>query len=540
MKKLVLLLCLCLLASVLTMGATAEEEAFQEIGIVHTQYGDVSGVPGETEKVTVFKGVPYAAPPVGELRWAEPQDPDVWEGVRACDAYADAAMQPTYTKYMMRPGSDFYPAGAPKQSEDCLYLNVTTPAVSADEKLPVMVWFHGGGLSHGYCWQVPFDGEKLASKGVIVVTVGHRLGAMGFISLPQLTAESEYGASGNYGLMDCIKSIEWVHENIAAFGGDPEKVMVFGQSGGGAKTLGTVAAPQTQGMISCFSTQSSFGIFNGSGSNMGMTSLAENEEAGLQLLDQIGVSRDATLEELRAIPAETLYSVEGSASGSMVIDGKYILGDRADFFLGQGNLDGIAMMAGWVFGEKGSYEATDPADLYAKLREKYGGLVDKYDLENTFPITDANVGYYNYLLKQNEALDEIRLYAKLKSERNENSPSYIYSFGRVTPNKDLGWHSGELWYMFNNMGYSFEGMDTEWQPAWEVYDYMVGETTSSYWSNFAGHDDPNEPGLVNWPAADAENQPYQYIDVVTTTFDELTPFDQMVMEYYTNLYGLGE
>ena len=460
--------------------------------------------------------------------------------MRVCDTYAAAAMQPSYTNFLMKPGSDFYPAGAPAQSEDCLYLNITTPAISADEKLPVMVWFHGGGLSHGYSWQVPFDGEKLASKGVIVVTVGHRLGVMGFLSLPQLTAESEYGASGNYGLMDCIKSIEWVHENIAAFGGDPEKVMVFGQSGGGAKTLGTVAAPQTQGMVSCFSTQSSFGIFSGSGSNMGMATLKDNEETGLKLLDALGVSRDATLEELRAIPAEKIYSVSEAAGGAMVIDGKYITSERADFYLGEGNLDGVAMMAGWVFGEKGSYEATDAADLYGKLREKYGDLVDKYDLENTFPITDSNVGYYNYLLKQDDAVDEIRLYAKLKAEKNENSPSYIYSFGRVTPNKSLGWHSGELWYMFNNMGYSFEGMDAEWQPAWEVYDYMVGETTSSYWSNFAGNDDPNAPGLVNWPAADAENQPYQYIDVVTTTFDELTTFDQMVMEYYSNLYKLNE
>lgn len=540
MKKVALLLCLVLLVS-MALPVWAEEAAFQGIGVVHTQYGDVSGVPGATENVTVFKGVPYAAAPVGELRWREPQDHEGWEGVRACDTYAAAAMQGPYTKFLMRPGSDFYPAGAPAQSEDCLYLNVTTPAVSADEKLPVMVWFHGGGLAHGYSWQVPFDGEKLAAKGVIVVTVGHRLGAMGFISLPQLTAESEYGASGNYGLMDCIKSVQWVHENIAAFGGDPDRVMVFGQSGGGGKTLGTVAAPQTQGMVSCFSTQSSFSIFSiAEGSSLGLSTLADNEETGLQLLDALGVSRDATLEELRAIPAETIYSVNEAASGNMVIDGKYITETRADFYLGEGNLNDVAMMAGWVFGEKGSYEATDAADLYAKLREKYGDLVDKYDLENTFPITEANVGYYNYLLKQNEALDEIRLYAKLKAERNENSPTYIYSFGRVTPNKSLGWHSGELWYMFNSMGYSFEGMDTEWQPAWEVYDYMVGETTSSYWSNFAGNDDPNAPGLVEWPAANAENQPYQYIDVVTTSFDELTPFDQMVMEYYTNLYGLGE
>lgn len=539
MKKIAMLLALAMLASLCGGFALAEE--FAGIGVVHTQFGDVSGVPGARENVTVFKGIPYAAPPVGELRWAEPVDPEPWTDVRACDAYATAAMQPPYTQFTMQPGSNFYPLGAPPQSEDCLYLNVTTPAVSADEKLPVMVWFHGGGLSHGYSWQVPFDGEGLASKGVIVVTVGHRLGAMGFLSLPQLTEASDYGASGNYGLMDCVKSVQWVHDNIAAFGGDPDNIMVFGQSGGGAKTLATVAAPQTQGLIARFATQSSFGIFNGEGSNMGMTTLAENEEAGLALLDELGVSRDATLEELRAIPAETIYAAQSAAGGSMIIDGKYITQSNADFFLGEGNLNGIEMMAGWVFGEKGSYEAATAAELFAKLRETYGDeLVDKYDLEHTLPVTDSNVAYYNLLLKQDEALDEIRLYAKLKAERNEDSPSYIYSFGRVTPNKNMGWHSGELWYLFNNLGYSFEGLDAEWQPAWEVYDTMVAGTTSDYWTNFAKTGDPNGVGVPTWPAAGAETQGYQYIDVVSTSFEELSSFDQMVIEHYTTLYGLDK
>ena len=540
MKKIATILSLFLALLLIGCVALAEGD-FAGIGVVHTQFGDVSGVIGEREDVTVFKGVPYAAPPVGDLRWAEPVDPEPWTDVLACDTYAPAAMQPPYTAFMMRPGSDFYPLGAPPQSEDCLYLNVTTPATSADEKLPVVVWFHGGGLSHGYSWQVPFDGEGLASKGVIVVTVGHRLGMMGFISLPQLTEASGYGASGNYGLMDCVKSVEWVYDNIAAFGGDPERIMVFGQSGGGAKTVATVAAPQTQGKIARFATHSSFGIFNGSGSNMGMTTLAENEEAGLALLDELGVSRDATLEELRAIPAETIYAAGGAAGGAMVIDGKYVTGQRTDFYLGEGNLNGIEMIAGWVFGEKGSYEATTAAELFAKIRETYGDeLVDKYDLENTMPITDTNVGYYNLALKQDEALDEIRLYAKIKAERNENSPSYIFSFGRVTPNKNLGWHSGELWYLFNNLGYSFEGLDAEWQPAWEVYDYMVAEATSDYWTNFAKTGDPNGKGLVEWPAADADSSAYQYIDVVSTSFEELSSFDQMVIEYYMNQYGLGE
>ena len=540
MKKIAIVLCLMMMASLLS-GGLAEEAAFQGIGVVHTQYGDVSGVIGEREKVTVFKGVPFAAPPVGELRWKAPQDHEGWEGVRACDTYAPAAIQASYYPYLMVPGSNFYPAGAPEQSEDCLYLNITTPAVSADEKLPVMIWFHGGGLAHGYSWQVPFDGEGLACKGVIVVTAAQRLGVMGYFSLPQLDAESETGISGNYGVMDCIKAVEWVYDNIAAFGGDPERIMVFGQSGGGAKTAATVAAPQTQGKIACFATQSYFDLFAGAGSANGAASHEANNTSCLDVLAQLGVSADATIEELRAIPAEEFWKLPPDASGgAMVVDGKYVTEERADFFLKEGNLNNIVMLAGYVFCERGSYGAVDAADLYAKLREKYGDLVDKYDLENTLPITDSNVGYYNYLLRQDESLAEIRLYAKVKAERNDNSPSYIYSFGRVTPNKDLGWHSGELWYLFNNLGYSFEGLDASWQPAWEVYDYMVAETISDYWTNFARNSDPNGKGLVEWPAADAENQPYQYIDVVTTTFDELTTFDQMAMEYYAIRYGLAK
>ncbi len=520
--------------------AATEAEEFTGLGVVHTAFGDVEGILGTREKVTVFKGVPYAAPPVGDLRWAEPVDPEPWEGVLACDTYAPAAMQPNYTINSMVPGSNFYPAGRPPMSEDCLYLNITTPAVSADEKLPVMIWFHGGGLSHGYSWQVPFEGEDLASEGVIVVTVGHRLNIMGYLCLPQLTA---VGSCGNYGLMDCIKSVEWVYDNIAAFGGDPEKIMVFGQSGGGVKVAAAVAAPQTQGKIAAFAAQSAFSLFGGAGEDAGLTTLEQNEQAGLAFLDAIGVSRDATLEELRAIPIEKMYDPSigyANASGVNVIDGKYVTQNYSDFFLGEGNLDGIAMMAGYVFPERGTYGAETPEELYDMIRAEFGDeLFEKYDIANTVPITKSNLTYMNYKLKQDVSLDEIRLYAKVKAERNEDSPSYIYSFGRVTPDKDLGWHSGELWYLFNNMGYSFEGLDDSWQPKWEVYDYMVGDLTAAYWSNFAGTGDPNAPGLAFWPEANAEEQPYQYIDVVSTSYD-VTPFDEMVMEYYANRYGIYE
>ncbi len=547
MKKVAMLLCLCLLLSVLPIAGLAADADFTGIGVVHTQAGDVSGVPGALANVTVFKGIPYAAPPVGDLRWKEPQDVEPWEGVRACDTYAPAAIQPPYSQFLMRPGSDFYPAGAPEQSEDCLYLNVTTPAVSADEKLPVMIWFHGGGLAHGYSWQVPFEGDRLASNGVIVVTVGHRLGVFGFLALPQLSAESSYGASGNYGMMDCIKSVEWVHENIAAFGGDPDKITVFGQSGGSLKTAVTVAAPQTQGMIAGFMNQSVFPEFDSTEepvNALALTSktLEESEKLGVEALKASGMDPEISLEELRAMPAEALNTNEMlGGAGAVTIDGKYVMGRLSDFFLGEGNLNGIAQVAGWVYGERGSYEATTPEELFAKIRADYGDeLVDKYDLENTLPITKANVGWYNLYLRNAAAMAELRLYAKLKAERNENSPTYLYSFGRVTPNKNMGWHSGELWYVFNEMGYSFQGMDTEWQPAWEVYDYMVGDITSAYWANFAKSGNPNGIGLPEWPVVSADAQPYQYIDVVSSTFDGNTSFDAMLMEYYATLYGIAE
>ena len=548
MKKVWSLFVALLIAlSMLPVSGMAADADFTGIGVVHTTAGDVSGVPGALANVTVFKGVPYAAAPVGDLRWKEPQDVEPWEGVRVCDTYAPAAIQPPYAQFMMRPGSDFYPAGAPEQSEDCLYLNITTPATSADEKLPVMVWFHGGGLAHGYSWQVPFEGDKLAENGVIVVTVGHRLGVFGFLALPQLSQESEYGASGNYGFMDCIKSVQWVHDNIAAFGGDPDRITVFGQSGGSLKTAVTVAAPQTQGMIAGFMNQSVFPEFDSkvapvNAMAFSSNTLEESEQQGVAALEAMGLSADISLEELRAMPAEDLNTNELlGAAGAVTIDGKYVTGRLSDFFLGEGNLNGIAQVAGWVYGERGSYEAKTPEELFAMVRADYGDeLVDKYDLEHTLPVTQANVGWYNLYLKNAAAMDELRLFAKLKAERNENSPTYLYTFGRVTPNKDMGWHSGELWYVFNELGYSFQGMDAEWQPAWEVYDYMVGDMTSAYWANFAKSGDPNGEGLAEWPVTTADAQPYEYIDVMSTSMEGNTSFDAMMMEYYMNLYSLAE
>ena len=213
------------------------------IGIVQTSFGPVQGVEltGENAGLTQFRDIPYAAPPVGELRFAPPADPTPWTDVRVCDSWPPAAIQTFF------PGEGLYPLGRPERSEDCLYLNVTTGAESADEKRPVFIWYHDGGLSNGYSFDPRNDHSPLAKKGIVVVSVGHRLAEFGYMALPQLTAEQ--GQSGNYGLMDTVKALQWVHDNIARFGGDPDNVTIGGESGGCAKCCALAGLKETRGLF---------------------------------------------------------------------------------------------------------------------------------------------------------------------------------------------------------------------------------------------------------------------------------------------------
>ena len=236
-----LLACSTLLGSV---HVYAEEN---EKNIVETAYGKVQGINStdETyENVVEFRGIPYAAPPVGDLRWKAPVDPEKWDDVLVCDTYKDIPMQVLGGAEVEPYKTDIYYDGVPKMSEDCLYLNVMTTedSLSSTEKKPVYVWFHGGGLNSCYTFEPEGNGEAFAKNGIVVVTVEQRLGVFGYLSLPQLSEEQ--GQSGNYGLMDQIKAMEWIKENIANFGGDPENITVGGQSGGTTKAMAMTASPK--------------------------------------------------------------------------------------------------------------------------------------------------------------------------------------------------------------------------------------------------------------------------------------------------------
>ncbi len=528
-KRVALFLCL---AMILATGAFASASAFEGLGVVATAYGNVSGVTGPDYDVTIFKGIPYAAPPVGDLRWKAPQDAEPWEGTKVCDTYGNAAVQPAYVAGFAKSNPEyaptwggFYPDGFPENSEDCLYLNVFTPAVKGDENLPVFVWFHGGGLNHGYSYEAEFDAQGLADKGVVVVTVGTRLNIFGLLCLPQLSAETEYGGSGDYIVMDIAKSIQWVSENIAAFGGDPSRIHVGGQSGGSSKTTAALVSPLSNAYVAGTVNQSALGAFGS------YRTLEQGYEAGLAALDALGLAHDVSVEELRALPAEDVIAVVdgGNFSGSTVIDGYALVESPKDFYLRAGQLDGVNMMAGNVFGESGDYEAATAADLYAAIREQFGdALCDKYALETALEVTDGNVGYYNRAVKSWYALYSARLYGEIMMKQNSGN-FYSFHFGRIPPTNEWGWHSAELWYMFGSL------RPGNYEREWEVWDYVTADAMTSYWSNFFANGDPNGYGVQEWKNG-AEGA-FMYLDAVSTCY-ESTPLDEIFREFYITANGL--
>lgn len=535
------------------------------LDIIKTKYGDVCGV--VEEDVLVFKGVPYAAPPVGDLRWKAPEDPAPWEGVRVCDTYGPRPVQPTQGGLFFEPwASDFYYMGYTSYSEDCLYLNIATCAESAGEKRPVYMWFHGGGLSSGYSYEVEFNPTVLAKKGVVVVSVGQRLNVFGYLSLPQLSAE-QGGISGNYGLMDEVKALDWVRENISAFGGDPDNITIGGQSGGTAKTGALARCPKTSGKIKRVINQSSL---NWTGT---YPTMAEAEAEGLAFIKSLGFKDDVTLDELRAADAEVFNVTGGSPfdknsvrkPGNMVFDGVWVPEQDAavSFDKYAGSLD---YLAGGNYGEcvmssafeLGGRPIESAKEFYAKAKEVLGEeLYNKYDFENSYPVSDEDAN----VLSKHLAVEGLTgfggnmknlYFGEYRAKKFPDAKTYSYIFSHVTPSvpddkknplRDpdvmMAWHSSELWYTFASLRVGKNGASNvpPIRP-WTEYDVKLADQMSSYWANFMRTGDPNGEGLPHWPES---GESYGWIDLG----DEIVPHegiesekDKMMYEYLMEQEGL--
>jgi para-nitrobenzyl esterase len=457
---------------------------------VRTQSGSVQGK--IEDGVAIYKGIPFAAPPIGDLRWRAPQPAVAWTGVRNAGKFAPSCIQvPLVNKDL---GME-----SVATSEDCLYLNVWTPAKSANEKLAVMVWIYGGGFTIGGTSVSLYDGMNLAKKGVILVSVAYRLGALGFMAHPELTAE-QGGHSGNYGLLDQIAGLQWVKRNIAAFGGDPSRVTIFGESAGGISVSMLSASPLAKGLFRGAISESggNFGPERQTGNEGGenMDSLARAEKNGAAFLNKLGA---ASIAAARKKSADEILknSPPGLGTAWPIFDGYVLPGDQYKLYEA-GRYNDTPVLIGTNSDEGALFVPSAKADVYqkaiqagygtysAKILAAYPGGTDAEALRSSRDIfRDATFAWPTWT------------WARLQSKTGKGK-AYVYYFSHrpAYPNtpefKDWGAaHAGEIAYVFGNFSATMP-------PS--AADRAVSETIASYWVNFAKAGDPNGSGLPKWPA----------------------------------------
>jgi len=457
---------------------------------VRTEAGLVEGIKSADGKVVIFKGIPFAAPPVGELRWKEPQPVAPWKGVRKATEFGARCMQARIFEDMV-----FRDAGP---SEDCLHLNVWAPKTKTDAKLPVMVWIYGGGFQAGSASEPRQDGEHLAHKGVLIVSMNYRLGIFGFFSHPGLTAESAHHASGNYGLMDQAAALKWVHENIAAFGGDPNNVTIFGESAGSFAVSALMASPLSKGLIHAAIGES--GAFFGK--TLSAKPVAESERRDAVFAESLGMK---SVGQLRGVSAENILEATRSANDNYRfgpnIDG-YFMPASAYAIYAKGEQAHVPLLAGWNRDE-GSYqeffktEQISKENYAAKIRQVFGEAAP--EALKLFPgATDDEVKSSAALLR---TADFIALgtwkWIEMHLQTGE-APVYRYEFDQVPPPSEgheaeagLAYHSAEIEYVFGTL---------DWKKiSWRAEDYKLSEQMGTYWTNFAKTGNPNGARLGVWP-----------------------------------------
>ena len=496
-----------------------------------TVNGMLEGVT-EPSGIRAFKGIPFAQPPVGALRWKEPQPAKNWTGVQKADKFGPRAMQlPIFGDMNFR--SDGV-------SEDCLYLNVWTPAKSASEKLPVMVYFYGGGFVAGDGSEPRYDGENMAKKGIVTLTVNYRLGVFGFMAHPELTSESPHHASSNYGYLDQSAALRWVQQNIAAFGGDPARVTIAGESAGSASVSAQMMSPLSKDLIA--------GAIGESGSVLGTlppSPLAKAEEQGMAFAKSVGAN---SLAELRAMPAQQLLDASGKQGlfrFTSAIDGYFFPKPPAEI-MAAGEQAHVPLLVGWNSQEMGyqamlGKENPTPENYAAAVKKLYGEKAD--DILKLYPATtseEVEQAATDLASDRFIAFSTWR-WADMQAKTGGDKPVYRYLYSRPRPamtpemgNATAGLaggvvkgdastpkappargavHSAEIEYALGNLA-------TNKVYAWTPDDYKVSEITQAYFANFIKTGNPNGSGLPQWPALGKASEPVQFMHIDVNTQSE--------------------
>ena len=427
--------------------------------VLTVEGGKVIGVQTPTKGIIAYKGIPFAAPPVGDLRWKEPQPVVPWNGVKEANKFGAAAEQVSWDPKSFY-GKEWQASGSVPFSEDCLYLNVWTPASGKkNKKLPVAMWIHGGGYREGFAFEPEMDGgEEWATRGVILVTVTYRLGVLGFFSHPLLSTESAHGVSGNYGLLDQVAALKWIHNNIKQFGGDPDNITIFGQSAGAGSIQSLCASPLSRKLISHAISMSGGGLGN---FRMGNSSL---DTALLSNKNMMDYFKKTTLKEMRSLSFDELTQMSKDYSTA------------------------------------------------TNKRIFFGPVVDNYLLEGTFS-DEATAGKiadipYMFGYTANDLMDmtkAVKDFCALRAEKS-SKPAYAYLFARQLPGDSSGaFHSSDLWYVFHSYSHS-------WRPFTDG-DKALSNKIVDYWTNFAKFGNPNGAEKDVWTTYSAKVPKLMIFDV---------------------------
>lgn len=480
---------------------------------VKIESGLVSGVYNADKSVRLFAGIPYAAPPVGNLRWQPPKKPNAWSGVYAADHFSDCAVQNNSSSAKLL--YSFLETDALKHSnilenakisEDCLYLNIWTSAKSKDEQRPVIIYIHGGSFKVGSGSIDIYNGEEMAKKGAVFVTINYRLGILGFIVHPELSKESVHNVSGNYGILDQIASIQWVKNNIAEFGGNPNNITIAGESSGSTSVNILQASPLTKGLFQRAIGESG-GLFGDRGSRNGglIQTLAQAEQAGLKFAQSL---KNSSIADLRKMSVDDLLKAAKDFPIRPIIDG-YVLPDSIYNIFAEGKQNDIPLLIGSNADESTIFLALPfstgllPADKFKEAAEQeFVCKSDEY--LKLFPANSNAQAAKSQI--ESDAMQRfswhMHTWAQLQSKTGK-SKVYYYYFDRVQPGpqkfQELGaYHSSEIAYAYHNL--------SRVNLPYNSTDWRLSEVMSSYWFNFAANGDPNGTGLPKWPPFNVENE----------------------------------
>jgi len=463
---------------------------FAQLGIhksIKTKSGSIEGILSADKEVAIFKGIPFAAPPVGQLRWKAPEPASPWKGVLHANQFSKNCMQKPVHE-LLPWTSEFMLVN--DVSEDCLYLNIWTTAKTSEDHLPVYVYIYGGGFTSGAGDVSIYDGENLARKGIIVVNFNYRLGVFGFLAHPELTAESPHHSSGNYAFLDQLAALQWVKENIAAFGGDPERVTIGGQSAGAVSVGLQVVSPLTKGLFRGAITESGTGI-----SGWPIPSLADGEKIGADYAKSMGAK---SIADLRAMPAEKLLD-SSSPRFPPVIDG-WFLPDQIMKIYAAGEENDVPMIDGWNADENPA-PPLSAEDFRKQSQQRYGSMTEEF--LKLYPAgSDEQAKTSQKQSGRDRARASEYLWAQARAA-TAKSPAYLYCFTRAIPwpqHPEYGaFHSADLPYFFDNL-YRLD------RP-YEQVDREIAHEMSSYLANFVKTGNPNSDRLPGWAAFQPSSKP---------------------------------